>query len=637
MKWLLFFVACVLATAAQAQNLVLRGGTLVNPDGSPPLADATIVVRDGRIAEVGRGNRVRVPAGFEVIDATGKWIVPGYIDSHVHFFQSGGLYTRPDALDLRAAVPYEQEIAAIQSRLDDTFARYLASGVTSVADVGGPMWNFDLRERSASNPRAPRVAVAGPLISTWRPPVLSDVADPPIIAAGTPEEARALVRAQLPRRPDFIKIWYVVLPGQSAEQHLPVVRAVIEEAHSAGVRVAVHATELETARAAVSAGADILVHGVEDRPVDDAFTALLRERGTLYTTTLDVYGGYLRTFTRRSGFTEREYALADPRVMGTLGDLAHLPEAMVPAPIRQLAGRDVPPPQLANLLLNLRAVRDAGVTIAMGTDAGNIGTLPGPSIYREFAQMARAGLTPREVLASATINGARLLGRPNELGLIARGRLADLVVLDADPLADVAHLSRIAMVVKGGRAFRQDELVSSEPRGRRPAPGQRLQCARPRRLSRHLSSGRADLHVPRHAADGGPRRDARGLWPHVRGAARAACAHPAPHRDGQSRHRRGDRHRPPGRREGDGDGDLRASRRADLAGLVHRRRGAVACAAGPRGRALGPARRFRSIRRPLRPWNYSGAGTPPGRAAATSPYPPQYWRPGRPPSTCTPQ
>ena len=463
MKWLLFFVACVLATAAQAQNLVLRGGTLVNPDGSPPLADATIVVRDGRIAEVGRGNRVRVPAGFEVIDATGKWIVPGYIDSHVHFFQSGGLYTRPDALDLRAAVPYEQEIAAIQSRLDDTFARYLASGVTSVADVGGPMANFDLRERSAANPRAPRVAVAGPLISTWRPPVLSDVADPPIIAARTSEEARALVRAQLSRRPDFIKIWYVVLPGQSAEQHLPVVRAVIEEAHSARVRVAVHATELETARAAVSAGADILVHGVEDRPVDDAFTALLRERGTLYTTTLDVYGGYLRTFTRRPGFTEREYALADPRVMGTLGDLAHLPEAMVPAPIRQLAGRDVPPPQLANLLLNLRAVRDAGVTIAMGTDAGNIGTLPGPSIYREFARMARAGLTPREVLASATINGARLLGRPNELGLIARGRLADMVVLDADPLADVAHLSRIAMVVKGGRAFRQDELVSASP------------------------------------------------------------------------------------------------------------------------------------------------------------------------------
>ena len=123
----------------------------------------------------------------------------------------------------------------------------------------------------------------------------------------------------------------------------------------------------------------------------------------------------------------------------------------------------MPPPQLANLLLNLRAVRDAGVTIAMGTDAGNIGTLPGPSIYREFAQMARAGLTPREVLASATINGARLLGRPNELGLIARGRLADMVVLDADPLADVAHLSRIAMVVKGGRAFRQDELVSASP------------------------------------------------------------------------------------------------------------------------------------------------------------------------------
>lgn len=457
-KLIVLILAWLAATAAQAQDLVLRGGTLVNP-GSAPVADAVIVVRGGRIVQAGRAGRVRIPRGIETIDATGKWIVPGYVDSHVHFFQSGGLYTRPDGIDLRAAVPYEQEIASIRSRLDDIFARYLASGVTSVADVGGPMWNFEVRERSAANPRAPLVAAAGPLISTWRPPVLSDVADPPIIAAATADEARALVRAQLPRRPDLIKIWYVVMPGETAEQFLPVVRAAIEEAHSAGIRVAVHATELETARAALRAGADILVHGVEDRPVDSEFLALLRERGTIYTTTLDVYGGYLRTFTRRPGFTEREYALADPYVMGSLSDLRHLPDAIVPAPIRQLAGMPLPEQPLGILLDNLRAVRDAGVAIAMGTDAGNIGTLPGPSIYREFALMARAGLTPAEVLASATVNGARLMGRPDEIGLIARGRLADMVVLDADPLADVANLSRIALVVKGGRAYRQSELV----------------------------------------------------------------------------------------------------------------------------------------------------------------------------------
>jgi imidazolonepropionase-like amidohydrolase len=460
-KPFVFMLACLATSAAPAQDLVLRGGTLVNPDGSAPLADTVIVVRGGRIAEVGRAGRVRVPGGIQVIDAAGKWIVPGYVDAHVHFFQSGGLYTRPDAIDLRAATPYEAEIATIRSRVDDVFARYLASGVTAVADVGGPMWNFDVRERSAASQRAPHAAVAGPLISTWRPPVLNDAADPPIIAATTADEARALVRAQIPRRPDFVKIWYVVRRGETPEQFLPVIRAVIEEAHAAGIRVAVHATGLETARAAVQAGADILVHGVEDREVDAAFVALLRERGVIYTTTLDVYGGYRRTFTQQPGFTEREYALADPRVMGTLGDLRHLPDAIVPERIRQLIGTTPQQAPLDTLLRNLRAMRDAGVTIAMGTDAGNIGTLPGPSIYREFALMVRAGLTPREVLASATINGARLMGRADEIGLVARGRHADMVVLDADPLADVANLSRIALVVRGGHAWRQSELVPS--------------------------------------------------------------------------------------------------------------------------------------------------------------------------------
>lgn len=462
-RLLIFILACFAATAVQAQDLVLQGGTVVNPDGSAPIANAVVLVRDGRIVQVGRAGRVRVPQGVEVIDATGKWIVPGYVDSHVHFFQSGGLYTRPDGIDLRRAVPYESEIAAIRGRLDQTFARYLASGVTAVADVGGPMENFDVRARSAANSRAPRVAVAGPLISTWRPPVLADLPDPPIIAATTPEEARALVRAQVARRPDFIKLWYVVRPGETPQQFLPVVRAAIEEAHSAGLRVAVHATELETARAAVEAGADILVHGVEDRPVDADFIALLRRRGAIYTTTLDVYGGYLRTFTQQPGFIEREYALADPDVMGSLMDLRHLPDDVVPAPIRQLAGRPAPAEPFATLLRNLRTVRDAGIPIAMGTDAGNIGTLPGPSIYREFARMAQAGLTPREVLASATINGARLIGRANDFGLVAPGRFADMVVLDADPLADVANLSRIAMVVKDGRAYRQSELVPATP------------------------------------------------------------------------------------------------------------------------------------------------------------------------------
>ena len=271
-----------------------------------------------------------------------------------------------------------------------------------------------------------------------------------------------MVRAQIPRRPDFIKLWYVVPPGQTADPFLPIVRAAIEEAHRANIRVAVHATELETARAALQAGADILVHGVEDKPVDPAFIALLRERGAIYSTTLDVYSGYMRTFTGRNGFTEREFALADPEVMGTLTDLRHLPEGVKPAWTRQLAGAPLPDQPLAMLVANLRTVHRAGIPIAMGTDAGNIGTLPGPSIYREMALMAQAGMSNAEILTSATQIGARLMGR-DDIGRVERGRLADLVLLDADPLADVANFARIATVVKGGQAFTQSELVPNSP------------------------------------------------------------------------------------------------------------------------------------------------------------------------------
>src|SRR4030095_11453019 len=101
-----------------------------------------------------------------VIDCKGKFILPGYIDTHVHFFQSGDLFTRPDGADLNSVRPYKDEVAWIKKNLPDTFERYLRSGITSVVDVGGPMWNFEVRKIANATPKAPRVAVAGPLISS---------------------------------------------------------------------------------------------------------------------------------------------------------------------------------------------------------------------------------------------------------------------------------------------------------------------------------------------------------------------------------------------------------------------------------------------------------------------------------------
>ncbi|UCH11665.1 MAG: amidohydrolase family protein, partial [Fidelibacterota bacterium] len=116
-----------------------------------------------RITQVGPDTEVEIPPEVEVISAKDKWIIPGLIDAHIHFFQSGGLYTRPDAIDLRKHVPYaDEELRLIRERLADTFARYLRCGITSVVDVGGPYWNFEVRELARQSDMAPTVAVAGP-------------------------------------------------------------------------------------------------------------------------------------------------------------------------------------------------------------------------------------------------------------------------------------------------------------------------------------------------------------------------------------------------------------------------------------------------------------------------------------------
>jgi imidazolonepropionase-like amidohydrolase len=462
---LLCVVSLLAPPASRAQSTVTAvvGATLVNPDSAAPLPDAVILVRDGRILDAGPAARLSVPAGARVVDAKGKWIIPGLVDGHVHFFQSGDLYTRPDAIDLRKHRPYAQEeIARIRANLSDTFARYLRSGVTSVVDFGGPFWNFDVRDIAATTAVAPRVAVAGPLVSTYQPEALT-TDDPPILKVKSAEEARALVRRQLPRRPDFIKIWYIVQPGEKLEDNLPIVKATIEEAHAGGVRVAVHATELETARAAVLAGADVLVHSVDDKEVDDAFVRLLKERNVVYVPTLMVIERYRRVFSQQVQLTRAEWEIANPWVVGTWFDLRHLPEADIPERARRLIRERQPIQPPTTLLNNLRRVHAAGVTVALGTDAGNVGTPHGPSVFREMELMREAGLSPREILADATINGARLMGRDKELGTIEAGKLADFVVLNADPLADVRNASDIHLVVKDGTVFEKESVLPQTP------------------------------------------------------------------------------------------------------------------------------------------------------------------------------
>jgi imidazolonepropionase-like amidohydrolase len=455
--WTAIALALAASSAAAAERIALVGATIVVGNGGAPVADGVVLLDGDRIVAVGPRAAVAIPRSARQLDMSGKWLTPGLIDAHVHFFQSGGLYTRPDGLDLSSISPYSEDLARSKARLDETFARYLASGITTVVDAGGPMWNFEVRRRAAASARAPRVAVAGPLIATEPTPQQKklDLGDPPIVSAAGVEDARALTRKLLPSKPDFIKIWGIGSGPEGAARVRDITRAVAELAHAAGIRVAVHATGLELAQAAVDGGADILVHSVDDAPVPPAFVAAVKARGVVYVTTAMVMQGYANTFLGRPDLSAVERKLGAPDIIASLYEVP-------PAVIGQLSSR-LPPDPLPQILANARTMVAAGARVAAGTDAGNVGTLHGPALHRELQLLARAGLTPGQVLTAATRDAAFAYSPKPDIGLIAPGYRADLLVLDADPLKDVANLSRIAQVWARGAALDPAALLPATP------------------------------------------------------------------------------------------------------------------------------------------------------------------------------
>ncbi|PYK05465.1 MAG: amidohydrolase [Verrucomicrobia bacterium] len=455
------FALSVFALAAHAEKIALIGGTVINPADGKITRNATVFVDNGRITNIAANMVMKF--GGRTIDCAGKFILPGYIDTHVHFFQSGDLFTRPDGADLNSVRPYKDEVAWVKSHVDDVFVRYLRSGITSVVDVGGPFWNFEVRRAANATAKAPRVAVAGPLISSVSREKL-DLGDPPIVKIDTPDQAREFVRKLAEQKPDLVKIWYIVDNDHPVDSFRPIVRATIEESHARKLRVAVHATELETARAAVEEGADVLVHSVIDKPVDDAFVKLLKDRHIILCPTLVVFERYGRTFSHQLNLTPEEKAWGNPEVIASL-DVTKIPKEKLPDRIKNaLAKPDEALDRIKKTydvaLPNLKKLEDAGVAIAAGTDAGNIGTIHGPALFREFQLMKEAGLTPMQILQCATANAAKLFGGETgpHIGSIDKGNFADLVILKSNPIDDIKNASDIDSVVKNGIVYPANPL-----------------------------------------------------------------------------------------------------------------------------------------------------------------------------------
>jgi imidazolonepropionase-like amidohydrolase len=339
-------------------------------------------------------------------------------------------------------------IADLEAHPQRFFDAYLCSGVTSVFDVGGYPWTWTLRRRFQDDHHAPRIAAAGPLLSTvdfW----LNLPGQQQFIHMADDETVRRAVQSHAAFGTDAVKIWYIMPPQPPDTTRVQrLVRAAAEEATAHGLPLIVHATGLWEAKDAIRAGADLLVHSVWSEPVDDEFVTLARESGVVYTPSNTVVEGYQHA--ARGTVDGSLYPLEC--VDETSRALVSSPPSADRVPQRSLSpeGALATRQRMEIGQLNAKRLHDAGVAITVGTDAGNPGTLHGPSIYREMELLQEAGLAPMDVLVAATKIGARAMGREPELGTVEEGKFADLVALDADPTQDIANARRVRWVMKGG-------------------------------------------------------------------------------------------------------------------------------------------------------------------------------------------
>ena len=405
--------ACARPPAAPITAFV--GARVMDGTGRAPIEDAALVVQGGRMLAVGQRSGVAIPQGADVVDLSGKTIIPGLINAHGHVGDTRGL----------EAGHYSEENVLDQLRLN---ARY---GITTVMSLGGdgePSVRLRDAQDSASLDRA-RLYVAGA-----------------VVTAGTPAAARQEVDQNVTLGADMIKIRVDDNLGTSQKMSPEVYRAVIDQAHQQGKRVAAHVFYLADAKDLLRSGVDLIAHSVRDDDVDTDLYTLLKQRNVCYVPTLmrevSTYVYESRPAFFSDPFFQRE---ADTAVVRALLD-----------PRRQARVRADPAAQaykraLATAKKNLKGLFDAGVKIAMGTDTGPPARFQGYFEHLELEQMVDAGLTPMQALVAATGNAASCL-QLTDVGTLEPGKWADFLVLQADPLADIKNTRAVESVwIAGNR------------------------------------------------------------------------------------------------------------------------------------------------------------------------------------------
>ena len=439
-------LAALLALAlpeTRAAELIITGATVLDGVRKTPLWGANVLIRDARIIAVSQAP-LRAARAARRIDARGKYLIPGLIDVHIHLVGAG----QWRGLDNPAGAAFDFSAGEAALR------GYLYCGVTSVYDAGNvPEFIYGLRERERSGAiLSPRIFATGSALSyrgSWMSSTFHGVAVPDADAPWA--ETERFLDSLIATRPDLQKLvmeQYGFGPN-ALTPHLPAAHMarIVAYLKAHGVRTTIHAPFEPFARAAVAAGIDTLAHPVGMGRASAEFTAALARARIPVATTLAVTDEIVR-------LAEDPSYLDDPLTR------AVLEPAEIEARRRKGGARYTALgwPAFFKMLMpyvseNLRRLHEAGGVLALGTDRSD-----GPLVHRELELLAAAGIPTRDLLKIATLNGAKFLGKDDVLGSIQPGKLADLLLLDADPTTDVANYRHIALVIKGGVPIERERL-----------------------------------------------------------------------------------------------------------------------------------------------------------------------------------
>lgn len=438
----------MLALLLAAQVLVLRGATLIDGTDRPPVANAAVVIKNGWITAVGPAAQVTVPAGASVVDLTGKYLLPGFIEMHGHV--AIGAWEIDSSGPRRKLVYAYDDIAS-----QELTTSQLAFGITTVRNPAGPT-----RESVALRNRVRLGELVGPRIITSGAPLDSPGPNTAIDPVAKPEDARAAVAAQAAAGVDFIKLY----SGLTADQ----VAAAVDEAHKLGLKAVGHLWKTRWTDAA-NAGIDGITHIIVNNEM--LLPASKREEYAKAGPSLGMYEWFKHADFDGPEIREMIAALVANRVTIDPTLVAFEGTAWFDQPdfYGKEADTFVPPTFLVkwNMMNSLRGwsaedytrarasfprmqelarrLFEAGVPLTVGVDHAN------PWMFhRELELLSGAGIPNADVIRMATRNAAISLGLTSEVGTVEVGKRADLVVLGADPIADIRNSRRVEQVMLGG-------------------------------------------------------------------------------------------------------------------------------------------------------------------------------------------